>query len=53
MALVREFLATDMTLVHDGFLIVLATGINRKQCNTCVELKIIISSICYFIVYSE
>ena len=52
MTLVREFLATDMTLVHNGFLTVLTPGINRKQF-TCVELKIIISSICYFIVYSE
>ena len=52
MALVREFLATDMT-VHDGFLTAIAPGINRKQCNTCVELKIIIPSICYFSVYSE
>ena len=27
----REFLGADMTLVHDGFLIVLAPGINNIQ----------------------
>ena len=34
-----------MTLVHDGFLIVLAPEINNIECNTCVELNIIISII--------
>ena len=32
-----------MTLVHDGFFIVLAPKINNIECNTYVELKIMIS----------
>ena len=31
MALVREFLAADMTLVHDGLLIVLAPEIKKNK----------------------
>ena len=48
-ALPREFLAADMTLVHDGFLFVLAPGIIIYLMNTYIELKIIILRLYYFI----